>query len=45
MSDNVKFISEIERLLKQKQNDSIEKDFESQQQSIKKNGGQNVRQW
>ena len=28
-----------------KQNDSIEKDFESQQQSIKKNGGQNVRQW
>ena len=28
-----------------KQNDSIEKDFESQQQSIKQNGGQNVRQW
>jgi len=28
-----------------KENDSIEKDFESQQQSIKKNGGQNVRQW
>ena len=22
-----------------------QKDFESQQQSIKKNGGQNVRQW
>jgi hypothetical protein len=29
----------------EKQNDSIKKDFESQQQSIKKNGGQNVRQW
>tara|TARA_R100000030_G_C3250304_1_gene122807 strand:- start:176 stop:769 length:594 start_codon:yes stop_codon:yes gene_type:complete len=27
-----------------KENDSIEKDFESQQQSIKKNGGQNVKQ-
>jgi hypothetical protein len=28
-----------------KENDSIEKSFESQQTNIKKNGGQNVKQW
>ena len=28
-----------------KQNDSIEKDFESQQKTIKTNGGTNVREW